>query len=553
MRNASLSKRAFLGWIGASAGATMLGTATARAGAVSALHGGHWLNARDFGAVGDGTKLDTAAIQAAMDAAAKAGGGTVLLPPGTYLSGTLFLKSGVHLYLEAGAVLLGSKDVADYPENRPAKRSWTDRLVNRSLIAGEKLKNVAIRGHGTIDGQGAAYGVKYLVRPYLIRLVECEDVLVEGVHLQNSAMWLQHYLACERVMIRGVTVFNFATRNNDGVDIDGCRDVCISDCIFRCDDDGITLKSTMERPCENVVVTNCVVSTHCNAIKMGTESHGGFKNITISNCAVYPAQTPGFAHTEPEGQSGIALMSVDGGHIDGITISNISIQGMLCPIFMRLGDRGRIFTEGVPRPKVGTLRNVQISNVVATGAGARGCFLAGIPGHAIENLTLENIQITFKGGGTVEQARQTVPENETGHPQIGMFGAALPAYGFFCRHVDGLVLQNIRLRTQEPDLRPALVCSAVSNLRVTGLDASSCSGAEAMMSLRQVQDALIQGCQPATAVDTFLKLEGDKCGNVTVLGNGLARVRNVATTGPDVAKEALSVLGNRLPEQGSGT
>ena len=216
MRNDPLSKRAFLGWIGASAGATMLGTAAARAGAVSAPHGGQRFNARDFGAVGDGSKLDTAAIQAAIDAAAKSGGGTVVLPPGTYLSGTLFLKSGVHLYLEAGCVLLGSKDVADYPENRPAKRSWTDRLVCRSLIAGEKLKNIAIRGQGTIDGQGAGFGVKYLVRPYLIRLVECEDVLVEGVHLRNSAMWLQHYLACERVTIRGVTVFNFATRNNDG-------------------------------------------------------------------------------------------------------------------------------------------------------------------------------------------------------------------------------------------------------------------------------------------------------------------------------------------------
>ena len=337
------------------------------------------------------------------------------------------------------------------------------------------------------------------------------------------------------------------------MDIDGCRDVCISDCIFHCDDDGITLKSTMERPCENVVITNCVVSTHCNAIKMGTESHGGFKNITISNCAVYPAQTPGFAHQEPEGQSGIALMSVDGGHIDGVTISNISIQGMLCPIFMRLGDRGRIFTEGVPRPKVGTLRNVQISNVVATGADARGCFLAGIPGHPIENLTLDNIQITFDGGGTVEQARQAVPENETGHPQIGMFGAALPAYGFFCRNVDGLALRNILLRTTEPDLRHAVVCGAVRNLNLAGLDAPFSPGAEAMISLRQVQDALIHGCQPATAVDTFLKLEGDKCENVTVLGNGLARVKNVATTGPNVPKGALSTVGNRPPESSRGS
>jgi hypothetical protein len=246
-------------------------------------------------------------------------------------------------------------------------------------------------------------------------------------------------------------------------------------------------------------------------------------------------------------------MSVDGGHIDGVTISNISIQGMACPIFMRLGDRGRIFTEGVPRPKVGTLRNVQISNVVATGAGARGCFLAGIPGHPIENLTLENIQIAFKGGGTVEQARQAIPENVTGHPQIGMFGAALPTYGFFCRNVDGLALQDLRLRTTEPDLRHALLCGAVKNLSIAGLNAPFWPGAEAMISLRQVQDALIHGCQPATAVDTFLRLEGEKCSNITVLGNGLARVREVAAVGPEVPKGALSVTGNRLPEGTSGS
>lgn len=548
-----LSKRAFLGWVGASAGATFLGAATQSPGDVANRPPGPRFNVRDFGAVGDGRQLDTAAIQAAVDAAAKAGGGNVVLPAGSYLSGTVFLKDHVELYLEAGSVLLGSKDVADYPENRPAKRSWTDRLVNRSLVAGERLKHIAIRGRGTIDGQGAGYGVKYLVRPYLIRFVECEDVLVEGVHLRNSAMWLQHYLACDRVMLRGVTVFNFATRNNDGVDIDGCRDVCISDCIFHCDDDGITLKSTMERPCENVVVNNCVVSTHCNAIKMGTESHGGFKNITISNCAVYPAQTPGFAHQEPRGQSGIALMAVDGGHLDGVTISNVTMHDMDVPIFIRLGDRGRIFTDGIPKPDVGVVRNIKISHVLATGAGVAGCFLAGLPNHPIENLTLEDIQIGYAGGGTLEQARQAVPENETAHPQFEMFGPALPAFGVFCRHVHRLSLRHLHLLTTQPDLRPALVCAAVKNLTIAGLEAHSSPGGDALIRLRQVQDVLIRDCQPATPVDTFLRLEGENCRNVSVMGNGFARVREVAMTGSEVPPSALALIGNRLPDGAGGS
>ena len=140
-------------------------------------------------------------------------------------------------------------------------RSYTDNYVDRSLIAGENLQNVAIRGRGTIDGNGGKFRwPQYLTRPYAIRLVHCRDVLVEGVTMRNSAMWMQHYLACDRVAMRGVTVYNHATYNNDGLDIDGCHDVCVSDCIFDSDDDAITLKSTLDRACENVTITNCIAA-----------------------------------------------------------------------------------------------------------------------------------------------------------------------------------------------------------------------------------------------------------------------------------------------------
>ena len=516
--------------------------------AAAVSHGGEAVDIRQLSAKGDGKTLCTKAIQAAIDRCAKSGGGTVRLPAGTWLSGTLYMKDNVTLWLNAGCVLLGSKDLTDYPINIPAVRSYSNRYVNRSLIAGEGLKNIAIRGRGTIDGHGSAFcASEMLTRPYTIRLVKCSDVLVEGIRLQNSAMWMQHYLACDRVTVRGVTVFNHVSHNNDALDIDSCSDVYVSNCIFDSDDDAITLKSTMKRPCKNVVVTNCVSSSHNNAIKLGTESHGGFKNITISNCAIVTPRHTKSIYGHQRGLAGIALEVVDGGHIDCVTISNIAIQGMRSPIFLRLGNRGRVLTESDPKPDVGTLRNVTISNIVATDAHIQGCAISGIPDHPIESLALHNIQITCNGGGTLEHARQSIAENEAKYPESTMFGI-LPAYGFYCRHVNGLTMSDIRLRTDKEELRPALICDDVCNVNIAGLDAQFSPGAEPMIDLKQVQDAIIRGCQPAAAVDTFLKLEGNKCRNVTVMSNGMSRVKNVATVGPHVPKNTLSVIGNRMPE-----
>ena len=252
------------------------------------------LDVRDFGAQPDGKALCTAAIQKAIDACAAMGGGSVYLPPGTLRSGTIYLKSNVTLLLESGSTLLGSENIADYPRNVPAVRSYTDNYVDRSLIAGQDLENVAIRGRGTIDGNGGKFRwPQYLTRPYAIRLVRCRGILIEGVTMRNSAMWMQHYLACDRVTVRGITVFNHVTHNNDGIDLDGCHDATVSDCCFDSDDDAITLKSTLNRACENITITNCTAASHCSAIKMGTESNGGFKNITIANCAIRAAGARG--------------------------------------------------------------------------------------------------------------------------------------------------------------------------------------------------------------------------------------------------------------------
>ena len=409
---------------------------------------------REHGAAADGSTLATKSIQRAVDACAAAGGGSVYFPPGRYLSGTIFLKSGVALDLEAGAVLLGSKNLADYPETIQSFRSYTDVYTRKSLIYAEKVENIAIRGRGRIDGQGAAFKGPYLVRPYMIRVIECRNILVEDVTIVDSPMWVQHYLACDDVVIRGIKVYSNVNSNNDGIDIDCSQRVRISDCDINSGDDAIVLKATANRPCRDVVVTNCTLKTHCNALKLGTESNGGFQNIAVSNCTIFDTRL-----------SGIAVEMVDGGALDRVTFSNIVMTNVGAPIFVRLGNRARPFLENGPKPGMGSLRNVVISNVQATGAGKVGCSITGLVGHPAEDITLDNIRLSFVGGGTAADAQRKIEEVAEKYPEFAMFGT-LPAYGFYCRHVRNLTLRNVETRFESPDQRPGLVTDDVAGLRV---------------------------------------------------------------------------------------
>jgi polygalacturonase len=275
---------------------------------------------------------------------------------------------------------------------------------------------------------------------------------VRGLGMRNSPMWVQHYLACDGVRISGLRVSSRVNQNNDGIDIDASSAVRISDCHIVSGDDAIVLKSTTARPCRDVVVTNCVLSSLCNALKLGTESNGGFDNIAISNCTVYDTRL-----------AGIALEEVDGGILDRVTISNIAMRNVKCPIFVRLGDRGRPYTEGMARPPVGALRNVVIQGVEAEGGDKTGCPLAGLPGHPIENLTLRDITLSFEGGGTAPDA---VPEQADKYPEYKMFGP-LPAFGIFARHIRGLRMENVRCTALAPDARPAVLYDGVE--RASGL------------------------------------------------------------------------------------
>lgn len=523
-----------------------------------------------YGAVGDDATLNTTAIQAAIDAAANQGGGEVLFPPGAFITGTLYLKNHVLLRLAQGATVLGSTNLGDYPVNHCKYPSRSDQYTVRALIWGEGLEDVGIAGSGVIDGQGIHFRDNegtpeqvaessrlfeaegryplhkvYLNRPYLIRLISCRNVLVENVTLRNSAMWMQHYLDCDFVTLRGLNVVNHVCANNDMIDIDGCRNVIVSDCIGDTDDDALTLKSTGARATEHVVISNCILRSHCNAIKAGTESAGGFRDIAISNCVIQRSEAGAGRSGRPEGLAGIALEIVDGGTLERVSISNIVMEGTTAPIFMRLGNRARPPKPSDPKPPVGVFRDVSVSNVLAKGASKIGCVMAGLPDHPIENVTLSNVCISFTGGGIAEDAGVQVPEQEEKYPESTMFGT-LPAYGFYFRHVQGLRLRDLELRYETRDLRPAIVAEDVGDFRLESLIAKAEANAATQIALREVRNALITGCS-AAATGALVDLEG-ACAGVRLLHNDLSRARKAYVLGPATPPESITAAFNLLPE-----
>lgn len=429
-------------------------------------------NVLEFGAVNNGTTLCTQSIQSAIDSCHNQGGGTVYFPSGDYLSGTIILKSNVSIYLDNGATLVGSTNLEDFPSNVPELRSYTDYYTERSLIYAEKAENISISGHGTIYGQGEKYEKKsqpFKIRPYVIRMIQCKKVKIKDITLKNSPMWMQHYLVCEDLLIDGITVKNrHSNLNGDGIDIDGCSNVRISNCNINSEDDGICLKSTTHIPCKNVVVDNCVITCRGNGFKCGTESVGGFYNITFSNSVIYNTYF-----------SGIALEIVDGGTMQNVIIDNITMDNINNPLYIRLGNRGRPIVRGEERYKPGTIRNITISNIYASNIGEYNdeydyyprkpddhliaCPILGIPGHKIENVVLSNINLEFHGGGTKDLIRDPAPDNGKGYPEYRRCGPT-PSSAFFCRYINNITFDQIHVKFKNKDERPLLFFEDVNGI-----------------------------------------------------------------------------------------
>lgn len=493
-------------------------------------------NVTDFGAATDGQTLCTSALQMALDTAGATGGGTVRFPAGTFLSGALQLRSGVTLQFDAGATLLGSRDLKDY-YGPPAPDATKSEPVFRNLLHGENIHDVTIRGAGTIDGNGFAFRDDKHRRPKNIVLEKCANVLVDGIHLRSSGSWMQDYKLCTNVVIRGISVFNHVTFNNDGLDIDSSENVVISDCRVDSDDDGICLKSTSSVPCRNVKISGCVSSSHCNGLKMGTESGGGFLNIEIANCTVFSPTNSKVIYGNQRGLAGIALEIVDGGKMENVRVSDVKISGVLAPIFIRLGDRGR--TYGRPqRPGIGTLHNVLLKNISAENCSPLGCAISGLPGHPIENVRLQNISLAFDGGGDHTNTTRQVRERPDAYPECKMFGI-LPAYGFYCRHVKGLHFENVKLRTTAADMRHAMMFDDAETVTVSNLDVTGIPGAAALLRCVQTHDLRFSGVAVRAPADVLLQLEGDQTKSIVLEKSDLQAMKKISDVAPSVPADAF--------------
>ena len=416
----------------------------------------------DYGAVSDTMRLSTAAVQKAIDSCNAAGGGTVSVPAGNYKIGSIVLRSNVTLNLENGATLYGSTDIADYQPMTTDYVSLRTNVPTIQLIYADNASNVAITGLGTIDGRGKAFpkltwNDEGITRPHLLRLIRCSDVTVSGVTLKNSGCWMQHYLACDRVKIHGITVINRNNYNNDALDLDGCHNVTVSDMIADSDDDGITLKSTSPRLCEDITISNCVVSSHCNAIKLGTETNGGFRNIIVRGVVVKPSADQSSRYFGlPTGHSAISLEIVDGGSMSNVDIADITITGTESPIFIRLADRRRPYAENVPIDKVGSISGIRLHDILIDGAGPTGCSITGIEGHPVTDVQISDVTIRHAGGQpvTATPADEKIAE----YPEATMWGI-LPAKGLWLNHTRNVTFRNVNVITDAPDERPLFVAT----------------------------------------------------------------------------------------------
>ncbi len=456
----------------------------------------------NYGAIPNGTTLNTNSIQKAIDDAFKNKGGRVVFPKGRFLSGSIQLKSNVTLYFEEESVLLGSTNPEDYfkmdfPE-RPSSPKKDDNS-QMALILAHKANNIQLKGKGKIDGQGLklALAIDSLhhagvsidpnynnrrhrpnetMRPKLFRFSQCSNVAITDLNVGEASCWGLSFELCSNLILDKLTIVNRSYWNNDGIDITDCKNVKITNCDVNSADDGICLKSYYPGHFnDSIYIANCTIRSSASAIKFGSASYGGFKNVSIENINVFDTF-----------RSAVAIESVDGGIIENIKVNNVTALNTGNALFIRLGHR-----DGeVP----GVVKNISIKNIKVQVPFGRPDInydlrgpevdffhnpfpssIVGIPNYNIENVVIEDVEIlyhgrAFKGMAYVPLNRlNEVPEKVKDYPEFSMFGE-LPAWGFYVRHVNGILFKNVKISSKEDDFRPAFVFDDVKGLNMEKVD-----------------------------------------------------------------------------------
>lgn len=479
-------------------------------------------NVLDFGVVADGSTVNTPAIQKLIDDCSAKGGGTVFFPEGQFVSGTILIKDNVTLHLDEKAELLGSANIADYQLVDPF-RTGNGAPMGYCFIGAVDAKNVGIIGKGTINGRGKEVlesGGRGK-RPFLLRIVRCNGVVVKGVRLINSTAWTTHFFASRNIDIEDVYINSRGLGNNDGFDIDCSQDVKITNCEADTGDDALCFKTTWSKmSCKNIVVKGMRLTSNHAGIKFGTESMAPFENIRISDIYIYNTNN-----------GGIKINSVDGAQIRNVEISDVVMDNVRTPILLRLGSRLNVFRrDSDTKQETGVIENVTIRNVKARSAAETqlkpptGVLITGVPGHLIKNLTLENIEISLPGGGTLENSRHEVPEAVAEYPEVRTFGPTIPAYGIWARHIEGLKLKKISLTLANSDVRPAFIVQDGKNIEIRNSAVAVSSGSESVIRFEDVAGAVVKGIKAEGAANAFVKVEGAKSGNVSVAKNKITGI-----------------------------
>jgi polygalacturonase len=490
-------------------------------------------NVLNFGLAGDGVTLNTKPFQTLIDSCSENGGGTLFFPPGDFLTGTFQIKDNVNIYLSPGSTVWGSKNRSDYSKG--------------CLVYAEDAKNISMTGMGTINGNGKSFWEDLIKQKLseeqmrekmwrpgnMMQFVRCNNLLLQDITVANSPAWTIRPIDCERVTITGISILNGIYEedgpNTDGINPDGCSKVRISDCYIQCGDDCIVLKITdlsKTKVCRDVVVTNCVLTTTETGLKIGTETFGEFRNITFSNCVVH------------DSGGGFGLLMRDGGLIDGMVVSNISVD---CT---RIKNGQGIYIWSHRRTDTtpwGMIKNVIISNFTITGGG--GIFIDGAKEKHIQGLTLENIRINVTGG------RNTKYHENPPHP-FTVFGHRVAPYDIFCRYVDDLKLRNIQIiwpESEDAKLGSAIRCWTVKDLELAGF-----AGRQSLKSkapaiwLKDVNGAFIHGCRAPEGTGTLLQLdEGTK--KVSIIGNEFSQAKVFYSSGSGVDAKEIFETANHLP------